>query len=652
MLLRDNIKLFNETDTLKNEMKKLKEINESLITKLTYFIDNLGPTPYNTSPPPSPSPSPDINSTDFSISSPVSSTNVTTSTSSTEIFSSYDTPSTITSSTYNLHSSLHVASSSIATSSLATQTPFSPNFVSAITYPSVTSTYSNKSPLPASCVTSSDSQSKTCLYSNTTPPFDISAPYICPSNLFSTNFPTSPNSIPTNRSSVLSPDSSPLANTSSYGSTPASNTLIPSTDLSHLPINVAPNTFSNYSSHSSLEATVPPLNTIYTSVSSFCPTSLTGSSCPLNVINPSCPPLSVLTSPMPDEPLYIDIPSPNLYNNKFTCPNFSNSASENFVISDQYIFPLPPPVAFRSLAFIAPPEHKSQASPAILTPTTHDTTKATKATPCYTTNNPHPNISTKSVSYNNPGDQSDTEQVNSMHKKNIHTTNAATAAAIVAFKNGATELQAMLIGNDAAKKARKTYSQKLASKSTSNINIKNNDKNNGASIKQLPNQIGTNQNAAHSTSSQQYMAAPYNMSSSDTLQNPVKQNTKYLRGTASTPNRNLAGEIPEHFKNKVIVISPVSKELNQNQIKEEINRIAGKVINYKSDLILLNKTCQNSRTIAFELNDDDFMLLSNRSLWNSNMLISEFTGRRFWRQNKIKLTNTERKNAKRDSWNY
>ena len=40
-----------------------------------------------------------------------------------------------------------------------------------------------------------------------------------------------------------------------------------------------------------------------------------------------------------------------------------------------------------------------------------------------------------------------------MHKKNILTTNAATAAAIVAFKNGATELQAMLIGNDAAKKS-------------------------------------------------------------------------------------------------------------------------------------------------------------------------------------------------------
>ena len=110
-----------------------------------------------------------------------------------------------------------------------------------------------------------------------------------------------------------------------------------------------------------------------------------------------------------------------------------------------------------------------------------------------------------------------------MHKKNIHTTNAATAAAIVAFKNGATELEAMLIGNDAAKKARKTYSQKLASKSTSNINIRNNVRNNGASIKQLPNQIGTNQNAAHSTSSQQYMAVPYNMSSSDTLQNPVNQ---------------------------------------------------------------------------------------------------------------------------------
>ena len=234
------------------------------------------------------------------------------------------------------------------------------------------------------------------------------------------------------------------------------------------------------------------MNTIHPSL---CPSPLTGSPPPLNTINPYCPSRSVLPSPRLDEPLSIDIPlneytlSPNLYNNISTSPNSSNSASEKFVLSDQYIFPLPPPVAFRSLVFIAPPEHRSQAS----------------------------------VSYNNPGEQSDTDQANSMHKKNILTTNAATAAAIVAFKNGATELQAMLIGNDAAKKARKSYSQKAASKSTSNVNIRNNVKNNGVSIKQLPNQIGTNQNAAHSTSSQQCMAAQHNVSSSDTLQNPVKE---------------------------------------------------------------------------------------------------------------------------------
>ena len=110
--------------------------------------------------------------------------------------------------------------------------------------------------------------------------------------------------------------------------------------------------------------------------------------------------------------------------------------------------------------------------------------------------------------------------------------------------------------------------------------------------------------------------------------------------------------MPDHFKNKVIVISPVSKKYNQNQIKQEINRIAGKIIDYKSEIIILNKTYQDTRTIAIELNDEDYRLLSNKSIWNSNMRISEFKGRRFWRQNNMRLTISERKNAVKDSWNH
>ena len=53
----------------------------------------------------------------------------------------------------------------------------------------------------------------------------------------------------------------------------------------------------------------------------------------------------------------------------------------------------------------------------------------------------------------------------------------------------------------------------------------------------------------------------------DMQQNAVKKRAKYFRGTASESYRSLAGKLPEYFENKVLVISPVSKDLNQNQIK-------------------------------------------------------------------------------------
>ena len=199
-------------------------------------------------------------------------------------------------------------------------------------------------------------------------------------------------------------------------------------------------------------------------------------------------------------------------------------------------------------------------------------------------------------------------------------------------------MEAMAIGNNAAKNARNSYSQRVANKNTSNTKIKNNIvKNNG-----------TVQNSALSSDSQQKITVSGN-GSSDTLLNTDKKNTKYMRGTSSAPGRSLAGELPEHFKNKVLVISPVSKKINQIQINEEINKIAGKNIKFQFEPILLNKTCQDTRTIAIELNPEDYRLLSNRSIWNSNMKISEFKGDRFWRRNNIR-TKVDRKFSVRDSW--
>ena len=51
-------------------------------------------------------------------------------------------------------------------------------------------------------------------------------------------------------------------------------------------------------------------------------------------------------------------------------------------------------------------------------------------------------------------------------------TNAAAAAAIVAIKTGSTELQAMLVGSNAAKKAMASLSKGKANKTTSNSKTK------------------------------------------------------------------------------------------------------------------------------------------------------------------------------------
>ena len=134
---------------------------------------------------------------------------------------------------------------------------------------------------------------------------------------------------------------------------------------------------------------------------------------------------------------------------------------------------------FYSQLFIKPLKVSGlrQTFSTILAPKTPD---HIQVIPNYTTNNPQPNIPTKSVSGNKPNGQLDTELLNSAHKRNIFATNAACAAAIVAIKNGSTEMEAMSIGNNAAKNARNSYSKVVANKSTTNTKIKNNIvKNNG-----------------------------------------------------------------------------------------------------------------------------------------------------------------------------
>ena len=56
------------------------------------------------------------------------------------------------------------------------------------------------------------------------------------------------------------------------------------------------------------------------------------------------------------------------------------------------------------------------------------------------------------------------------------------------------------------------------------------------------------------------------------------------------------------------------------------------------------------RTIAIELGDNDYELLSKPEFWDSNILLRDFKGRRWWRNPASNLTVDERRNSFRQQW--
>ena len=466
-------------------------------------------------------------------------------------------------------------------------------------------------PLPIISPPSSTSHLSPSLLLFSTPPFDISTPY--------TSLPmhasaTSHTCTPLNKSLSIKIPSTNF--TKPLSQSPQVN----NSKITHKQCHISPTPSNTPAPPSPSPSTLSPPSPTPSSPAPSSPTSSSPAPLPPTHLSPA--PLSPIPCNTNTLEQYLtNIPPPPL-TSYLTLPtdDISNFSS------------LPPPAAFITLADISPPTIDSQNS--IKTYNSHPNTSK-----------PSPSVQINpSSSSSNDDDQSHAEPIGT-HKRNIFATNAATAAAIVAIKTGSTELQAMLVGSDAAKKAMASFSKVKADK-TKKGKAKNND-------------VVILQNSNHS-GSMPNVNAPSTMSFNSTASSGIQHNTpapdavrkkvKFVRGTASDSNRSLAGELPDHFKNKVMVISPVSKDLSRVQLKEEIDRIAGRNINYLYEPVILNKVFQKTRTIAIELTDEDYRLLSNRNIWNPNMMISEFEGNRFWRRNSMRLTPTERKNSVKDSW--
>ena len=131
-----------------------------------------------------------------------------------------------------------------------------------------------------------------------------------------------------------------------------------------------------------------------------------------------------------------------------------------------------------------------------------------------------------------------------------------------------------------------------------------------------------------------------------------KKSLNYRCGTASDPQKSLTANKPMFWNNKCLVIKGIANNINVSQIYEKINKIADKKIQYLHQPVILSKMTQHNRTMVFELNEEDYGILSNENIWDNTVKVAEFVGNRFWRKNNVKYTPTQMKNSVRDSWQH
>ena len=203
---------------------------------------------------------------------------------------------------------------------------------------------------------------------------------------------------------------------------------------------------------------------------------------------------------------------------------------------------------------------------------------------------------------------------------------AAASAMFAACKNGYSEEASLKIAENAAELAAKSFLQ----------NAKNMSGKKGAIPKANRQRVAGQRNSA-----------PQNLGQASSIS---KNSMTYKNGTMNDSSKSLASSPPSHLKNKVLVISRIRKDISVDELKQKINEISGKTINYLHEPVILSKAFQQSKTIALELNNEDYSVLSDVNIWHSDMRIAEFKGHKFWHKNQPRMTPLERRNAVRDSW--
>ena len=102
--------------------------------------------------------------------------------------------------------------------------------------------------------------------------------------------------------------------------------------------------------------------------------------------------------------------------------------------------------------------------------------------------------------------------------------------------------------------------------------------------------------------------------------------------------------------NKCIVVSRVDRDISIPKLQSYVNHRAGRNVKFLHEPINLAYEYSGWRTLAIELNDLDYELLSKPEFWDSKICLKDYVGRRWWRNKASNLSANERQNSMRQQW--
>ena len=148
------------------------------------------------------------------------------------------------------------------------------------------------------------------------------------------------------------------------------------------------------------------------------------------------------------------------------------------------------------------------------------------------------------------------------------------------------------------------------------------------------------------------------------MKNNLSKVSPFMRGRATTDSDDVfISQKPEYLKNKCLVIRGLKKGITRAQfrsfinetggrdiIRSFINETAGRDINVFHD-VCISREYSKWLTVAIEISENDYETLSDPNIWNNNIQIRDFIGRRWWRPDWAKkMTTKDIKNSMRMQW--